>query len=118
MIYGIIWVVLFEIVIMMQYSFNPNEVVILAANSNCFEPGLKRKGKLILTNQRLCFKSFNWEHNNFELAFGNKEIKEIEYFNTFGLIPNGLKVYFKNGISASFSVSKRNRWSKQLVNCI
>ena len=41
-------------------------------------------------------------------------IKSVSFFNTLGLIPNGLAVNLHNGITEKFVVGKRSVWKEKI----
>ena len=99
----------------MKMNFNANEVVVKAGDSrHCF---LNQQigGKLIVTNQRIYFKSKNKEHQKFDLEIMPAEIKELIYYNTRWLVPNGLNIRTKNGEELHFVLRGRNEWAS-LIN--
>jgi hypothetical protein len=98
----------------MTIPLNANELVVKAGDSIHIIDNLKVKGKLILTNQRLFFKFLEEEkHIDFEIL--PKNIKEIFYFNSMKIIPNGLTVITRDGIQLRFLVKERNSWG-QMIN--
>ena len=99
----------------MKIEFKPNEVVIKAGSSHhCF---LNKQigGKLIVTNQRIYFRSKNEENQKFDLEIMPLEIKELMYYNTRWLVPNGLNIKTKGGEELHFLVKRRNEWAS-LIN--
>jgi len=98
----------------MTIPLNANELVVKACDSIHIIDNLKVKGKLILTNQRLFFKFVEEEkHPDFEIL--PKDIKEVFYFNSLKIIPNGLTVITRDGNELRFLVKARNSWG-QMIN--
>jgi hypothetical protein len=98
----------------MKPKMNPNEVVIKACDSKHYGDKPTRKGKLVLTNQRLFFWPSEAEKNLSLLEIWPKDISELHFFNTLFLIPNGLNVITKDGNSNMFKVKERNHWSRMI----
>lgn len=93
----------------MTIPLNPNELVVKACDSIHFINNLKVKGKLILTNQRLFFK-FSEQQNQTDFEILPTNIKEVFYFNSLKIIPNGITVRTRNGEDLRFLVKQRNSW--------
>lgn len=93
---------------------NPNEVVLKACKSKHFSEESTRKGKLVLTNQRLFFWSSEGSNLPSLLEILPQQISELHFFNTLLLIPNGLNVITKDGRQNMFSVSERNVWTRMI----
>jgi hypothetical protein len=99
----------------MTVKLNANEVVLKAGDTNRVIENNRIEGKLIVTNQRLYFKTMNEETErfNFEILFEN--ILEVIYFSK-GLFPvKGLNVVTRDGMSHSFPLKKRDEIG-QLIN--
>jgi len=90
------------------FLLKSNEIVIKAGNSNYIIDNNSIKGKLILTNQRVYFKSKNDE--NFDKEILHHDIKEIIFFNTKFFIPNGLNIISKSGNDLYFTIKNRKSW--------
>ncbi len=99
----------------MVVNLKANELVLRAGNTDHLLGDKKIPGKLIITNQRIYFKSLelNYEDSNLELCPEN--ILEVIYFNTRKIFPNGLKVVTKAGENLKFILKKRNDFGK-LIN--
>jgi hypothetical protein len=95
----------------MKIDLKPNEMVVKASNSTYLN-GQKINGKLILTNQRIYFKS-EYESYNQEIVPG--EIREVIPFKTGFFSDNGLNIVRKDGKELNFRVKDRDTWCK-LVN--
>jgi hypothetical protein len=98
----------------MVVKLNENETVIKASDSNYFNADARVEGKLILTNQRIYFKTVNdtAKANDFEVLF--TQIREIMFFNTWKVIPNGLAVITKEGKELKFLVKNRDQWGTMI----
>ncbi len=95
----------------MKIDLKPNEMVIKASNSK-FLNGNTVAGKLILTNQRIYFKSEE-ENNNQEIE--PSQIREVIPFKTGFFSNKGLNIVRKDGKELNFKVNDRDTWCK-LVN--
>lgn len=98
----------------MTIDLKPNEVVVKAGDSKHYNSEEKIDGKLILTNQRIYFKTINKECNRFNQEILPEEIKEVHYFNTNLFSANGLNVITKDGQELKFSIKKRNTWCEAI----
>jgi len=106
---------IYEKLTAMKLELNQNEVVIKAQDSNFIkEENEKVKGKLVITNQRVFFKSIatNISKPDFEILFD--QIADIVFFNTMKIIPNGLQILTNDNRDMRFHLKKRNAWVEQL----
>ena len=92
----------------MVVNFKSNEQVVKAGDSTYFSEKEKISGKLIITNQRIYFKSVNGHAQELEMEILPSEILEVIYFNSSLFSQNGLNVVMKNGDQLKFTVKKRN----------
>jgi len=97
----------------MVVDLKQNEVVVKAGDTT-FLNGEKAKGKLILTNQRLYFKSFNLDQKKYDKEILPKQIQEVIYFSTQKIFPNGLNIITKGGEEYKFQIKKRNSWGEMI----
>jgi hypothetical protein len=93
-----------------------NEVVLKAGDTNQLIDNNLVDGKLIVTNQRIYFKSLSEEAEmfNFEILFDN--IREVIYYSKgllFGV--KGLNVITRDGKEHTFPLKKRDEIGK-LIN--
>jgi len=98
----------------MVVDLKANELVLKAGDSNFFTEKKAIDGKLILTNQRVYFKTKEDELKQYNLEILPNQIEEILYFNTMKIIPNGLSIILKEGKELKFKIGKRNTWGKIL----
>ena len=98
----------------MVVDLKANELVLKAGDSNYFADDNNVDGKLILTNQRVYFKTKEENNNTFNLEILPSEIQEILFFNTMKIFPNGLNIILKEGKQLKFKIGKRNSWGKAL----
>ena len=92
----------------MVIPLKANEVVVRAGDSKYLHNSEKIEGKLVLTNQRIYFIGTNGHAGKNDLEIEPSDIREVIYFNTKKLLPNGLNVVMKSGEEMRFSVKKRN----------
>jgi len=98
----------------MKLNLNKDEIIINAQFSNFFPNGNgKVKGKLILTNYRILFKSFNNYLNTADVELKYDEISDVSSFNTMKFIPNGLNIITKDRKRLRFQLKNRADWMEQ-----
>jgi hypothetical protein len=99
----------------MKLVLQPNEMIIRAGNSNLRHLDQQVQGKLIVTNQRIYFKSLTENHRNCDREITPAEISDLMFFNTLWLIPNGMNIVTKNGDEIQFTVKNRTEWAKLIT---
>ena len=99
----------------MKLVLQPNEMIIRAGNSNLRHLDQQVQGKLIVTNQRIYFKSLNEVHRDCDREITPLEIRDLMFFNTLWLIPNGMNIITKNGDEMQFTVKNRNEWARLIT---
>jgi len=99
----------------MTVKLNPNEVVIKAGDTNQVVGNDTIEGKLIVTNQRIYFKTHKEETERFNLEIMFENILEIIYFNRGLFSVKGLNVITRDGRCLSFPLRKRDEFG-QLIN--
>ena len=99
----------------MTVKLNPNEVVIKAGDTNQVVGNNTIEGKLIVTNQRLYFKTMKEETERFNLEIMFENILEVIYFNRGLFSVKGLNVITRDGRCISFPLRKRDEFG-QLIN--
>ena len=92
----------------MVIPLKANEVVIKAGDSSFLDDCEKICGKLILTNQRIYFITYNGHAEKYDQEILPSDIREVIFFNIRRFLPNGLNVVLKNGEERKFSLKKRN----------
>jgi hypothetical protein len=100
----------------MTVNLNPNEVVLKAGDTNQVVDNNTIEGKLIVTNQRIYFKTLNEETAKFNLEILFDNILEVIFYSKgllFGV--KGLNVVTRDGKSHSFPLKKRDEIG-QLIN--
>lgn len=71
-------------------------------------------GKLYLLTDKLQFQSHKFNIQNHGQIIDLQEIKEVSFYNTFGLIPNGLSIMTMNGQKEKFVVNGRKHWKEEI----
>jgi len=99
----------------MTVKLNPNEVVIKAGDTNQVVGNDTIEGKLIVTNQRLYFKTLKEETERFNLEILFENILEVIYFKRGLFSVKGLNVITRDGRCLSFPLKKRDEFG-QLIN--
>ncbi len=99
----------------MTVKLYPNEVVIKAGDTNQLIENIRISGKLILTNQRIYFKTLSDEAEkfSFEILFDN--ILEVIYFGKGIFAAKGLQIVTRDGRNHSFPLRERDEIGK-LIN--
>ena len=99
----------------MTVKLYANEVVLKAGDTNQVVDNNTIEGKLIITNQRLYFKTLdeNTDRFNLEILFDN--IREVIYFSKGLFSAKGLNVITRDGNCHSFPLKKRDEFG-QLIN--
>ena len=96
----------------MKVDLQPNELVLKAGNTR-FLNGSEICGKLILTNQRIYFKSLKGDHKkDFEML--PKDILEVIYFKQGLFSSGGLNIVMKDGEQLKFVLKERNQWGRMI----
>jgi len=88
--------------------------IIYSGGANHFKNAEAVGGKLYLLANKLEFKSHGFNIQNHAFFLYTNEIREIAFFNTWGLIPNGLKFILKGGNEEKFVVNNRKIWKKAI----
>jgi hypothetical protein len=99
----------------MTVKLNANEVVLKAGDTNQVVENNTIEGKLIVTNQRIYFKTLNSETEKFNLEIVFSNILEVIYFSRGLFAAKGLNVITKDGKCLSFPLKKRDEIG-QLIN--
>ncbi len=94
----------------MTVKLYENETVLKAANTSYYDSTAPVDGKLILTNQRIYFKTMKDEKKHIDFEILPNQIKEVMFFNTWKIIPNGLSVITKEGKELKFIIKNRDQW--------
>jgi hypothetical protein len=99
----------------MTVKLYPNEVVLKAGDTNQLIENNRVDGKMILTNQRIYFKTLTLETErfNFEILFEN--ILEVIYFGKGFFAAKGLQIVTRDGRNHSFPLKERDEMGR-LIN--
>lgn len=99
----------------MTVKLYPNEVVLKAGDTNQLIDNTRIDGKIILTNQRIYFKTHTLETEtfNFEILFDN--ILEVIYFGRGLFAAKGLQIVTRDGRNHSFPLRERDEMGR-LIN--
>lgn len=98
----------------MTVKLSANEVVLKAGDTNQIFDKNTIEGKLIVTNQRIYFKTLNEEFSKFNLEILFENILEVIFFGGF-FSTKGLNVVTRDGKSHIFPLKKRDEIG-QLIN--
>jgi hypothetical protein len=99
----------------MTVKLNANEVVLKAGDTNQVIDKNTIEGKLIVTNQRIYFKTLNEETEKFNLEILFDNILEVIFFGKGFFSVKGLNVVTRDGKSHMFPLKKRDEIG-QLIN--
>ena len=92
----------------MTVKLYPNEVVLKAGDTNQFIDNNKVEGKLIVTNQRIYFKTINGDSDRFNLEILFENILEVIFFGKGLFAEKGLNVVTRDGKKFIFPLKKRD----------
>ena len=99
----------------MTVKLNANEVVLNAGDTNQVIENNTVEGKLIVTNQRIYFKTLKEETEKFNLEIMFDNILEVIFYGKGFFSAKGLNVVTRDGKSHSFPLKKRDEIG-QLIN--
>jgi hypothetical protein len=99
----------------MTVKLNSNEVVLKAGDTNQIIDNKTVNGKLIVTNQRIYFKSLAEETSIFNLEILFENIIEVIFYNKGLFLIKGLNIITREGKSFTFPLKKRDEMG-QLIN--
>jgi hypothetical protein len=99
----------------MTVKLNANEVVLNAGDTNQVIENKSIEGKLIVTNQRIYFKTLKEETEKFNLEIMFENILEVIFYGKGLFSAKGLNVVTRDGKSHSFPLKKRDEIG-QLIN--
>jgi hypothetical protein len=99
----------------MTVKLYANEVVLKAGDTNQVVDNNTIEGKLIVTNQRLYFKTLNEDADRFNLEILFDNIREVIFFSKGLFSVKGLNIITRDGNCHSFPLKKRDEIG-QLIN--
>jgi len=88
--------------------------IIRSGGANHFINGEAVGGKLYLLTDKLQFQSHSFNIQNHGQIIDLEQIKEVSFYNTLGLIPNGLAVTTLSGQTEKFVVNGRRLWKEEI----
>ena len=96
-----------------------DEKVVYSGGANHFLKGEAVGGKLYLLADRFQFQSHKFNIQNHGLIIKLEEIEKVGFYNTLGLVPNGLAITKKNGNTEKFVVNNRKSWKSEIekISC-
>ncbi|GGE43720.1 hypothetical protein EV200_101331 [Pedobacter psychrotolerans] len=97
---------------------NDQERIIYSGAANHFKNAEAVGGKLYLLNDRLEFKSHGFNIQNHAFNIYLTEIKELNFYKTLGIVPNGLEIILSNGEVEKFVVNNRSSWKTEIEKSI
>ena len=97
-----------------ELKLQQGDEILYADRANHIYKGEALGGMLYLLKDRLQFKAHNFNVQNQTVAIALSEIKEIQFYNTLRIIPNGLKLLMPDGETARFVVNNRKQWKEQI----
>jgi hypothetical protein len=101
-----------------QIENSAGNPIIHSGGANHFLNGEGVGGKLYLMADKLQFQSHGFNIQNHGQILGIEQIKEVRFFNTLGLIPNGLSILTSEGKTEKFVVNNRGLWKKEIEKLI
>lgn len=99
----------------MTVKLNPNEVVLKAGDTNQVFDNKTIEGKLIVTNQRIYFKTLKEDLQKFNLEILFENILEVIFYQKGLFAARGINVVTRDGKSHAFPLKKRDEIG-QLIN--
>lgn len=97
-----------------QIQTADGESIIHSGGANHFFNGEAVGGRLYLLNDKLQFQSHGFNMQNHGLVIELKLIRKVGFYNTLGLIPNGLSITTSEGKTEKFVVGARQLWKNEI----
>jgi hypothetical protein len=88
--------------------------IIHSGGANHFRGAEAVGGKLYLLKDKLQFQSHGFNIQNHQQEIELNQVKEVSFYNTLGLIPNGMSVTLTSGGIEKFVVNNRRLWKKKI----
>jgi hypothetical protein len=98
----------------MKIQLSKNEFLIKKGLANHFKGLESVGGELYLTNNRVIFKSHQFNIQTHTEKFPIDEIVDIGKRNTLGIVPNGIFIKMKDGRFEKFVVWRRSEWLAEI----
>lgn len=92
--------------------------IIHCEGANYFVNGEAIGGKLYLLTDKIQFQSHTLNIQNQGQIINIEQIKEVRFYNTFGLIPNGLAITTQSGRTEKFVVNNRRLLKEEIEKLI
>ena len=94
---------------------NPDDQsVVYSGAANHFVNGEAVGGKLYLQKTGIQFQSHSFNIQNHEGKIDIDQINEVSYFNSLGIIPNGIAITTIDGKTEKFVVNNRRIWKEKI----
>ena len=94
---------------------NSNEQTIIhSGKANHFKNIESVGGNLYLFSDKIQFKSHSINIQTHELIIDLKQIREVSFYNSLGLVPNGLLIETIDGKTEKFVVNDRKVWKEKI----
>jgi len=90
------------------------ESILYSGRANHFKGTEAVGGKLYLLSNKLQFKSHGFNMQNHEQIIDIKDISKVSFYNTLGLIPNGLTILTNDGKAEKFVIGNRKTWKEKI----
>jgi phosphate/sulfate permease len=97
-----------------QIENSDDKPIVRSDGANHFVRGEAVGGKLYLLTDKLQFQSHNLNVQNHKLTIDIARIKDVDFYNTLGLIPNGLTITTSDGKKERFVVDNRKLWKEEI----
>lgn len=90
------------------------EQIFFSGSANHFINAEAVGGRLYLLSDKLEFKSHNFNIQNHSKTLILSQVKEVTFYNSLGIIPNGLAIKMNDGQTDRFIVGKRRVWKEEI----
>lgn len=90
------------------------ESIIKEGVANHLKGAERVRGKLVLTNKRLIFKSHQYARQNHQAVFAIDEITNVSKTKTSKLMPNGLTIMVDDNRTEKFVVESAGEWAEAI----
>nr|WP_321453083.1 hypothetical protein [uncultured Carboxylicivirga sp.] len=97
-----------------EIVINDGEEIVHSGAANHLKNKEAVGGKLYLQKDKLEFQSHNYNIQNHNQKINLSEIKEITFYNSIGIIPNGLAIIKRDGKTEKFVVNGRRIWKEKI----
>lgn len=101
-----------------EVKVSDDNAILMSGAANHFFNREAVGGKLYLFGDKLLFKSHSLNIQNHELEISIGDIVGVDFYNTLGLVPNGLVVSKRDGTQEKFVVNNRSTWKHEILSVI